>query len=916
MDRKSKLRMPGTGGGADTPDDILVSGALRVDLADQKVTIDGDAVTLAPKVYELLVILLSQPLRVHTRDALFERLWPQSVLLDANLTTTVSQLRKSLSEPLRECLRTVPRVGYSWDAEVGRLSRDGRPTVDGDDPEHADPQEIAARASLQTPRFRFRALPLVAAALALLLTIAIVVWVAVDTTRERPIVLMESVDFVDRAETRDWMPLMVEDAMRQQLQLSPRLRLLDPEDSAGLIAAGNALGTEEGADFRLEVVLAAGDMRRGTVELRASLTAEDGETRRWRRTIGDQGPIIAAHALARDIQKVLVDEAPALQWQSITPAATAAYEEGLRAETRGRPMEARRAYERAISLSPGLASARTRLARILADQGHDDLAAAQWQVAAASDSLGPEARSVAQAQALLLNGRPAEAAMVYDGLAQRFADEPAHRWARIDALLRAGGASLPAAERALAAEKRRDSPLDVARFALLEARLRRAQARLEDASVAYQRAAEASARARQPMLLGDARSNLGQIHRARGEHDAAAAAFDAAATAFRDAGSESLARAAELNRLLLPVSSSDPAALGQRAETLEAHARRASAIGNGQIAGQALDAAAVDWLALGELERGRELADEAEVLLRSAAPALRIGPRITLALIDLQEGLPRSALDKLEGLRPVRGSAQDVDLRLLRVRAWRELGQPIRAQDELEAAFRQWNGVELGPTALKKAACAELAIALQRLQVKAAKAVLPRCGTAEEAAIASARAEIAAIEGDRAAVFAAVRDWQAGIARAPQAQGRFGASMALARFLAENGDLAGARLYHSSLDREIVAGLTPPMVARYWLNAAVFAALAGENAAFRDAMARADHAIGPEHAGLRRDYRLLELAAGGPRNREALVAFAREAETAGAVGMKARADRLAGYWLRSSDPWRDSAWWRYGDLLR
>ena len=53
-------------------------------------------VTLTPKVFQTLLILVENHHRVMSKAELFEQLWPQQTVEEANLTQNISILRKAL----------------------------------------------------------------------------------------------------------------------------------------------------------------------------------------------------------------------------------------------------------------------------------------------------------------------------------------------------------------------------------------------------------------------------------------------------------------------------------------------------------------------------------------------------------------------------------------------------------------------------------------------------------------------------------------------------------------------------------------------------------------------------------------------------------------------------------------------------
>ncbi len=75
----------------------IVFKNLVVDQNNKLCSINGEAIALSKKEYELLVFLISHPNYVHSRESLLEELWDNSVSL-RTVDTTVSRLRKKLQE--------------------------------------------------------------------------------------------------------------------------------------------------------------------------------------------------------------------------------------------------------------------------------------------------------------------------------------------------------------------------------------------------------------------------------------------------------------------------------------------------------------------------------------------------------------------------------------------------------------------------------------------------------------------------------------------------------------------------------------------------------------------------------------------------------------------------------------------------
>lgn len=92
----------------------IVRGPVRIDLADRVATLDGGALDLTLKEYELLVLLTSHPGRAFSRDFLLERLWGDDYEgFDRTVDTHIMRLRKKLG-PFGEKIATVWGVGYRF----------------------------------------------------------------------------------------------------------------------------------------------------------------------------------------------------------------------------------------------------------------------------------------------------------------------------------------------------------------------------------------------------------------------------------------------------------------------------------------------------------------------------------------------------------------------------------------------------------------------------------------------------------------------------------------------------------------------------------------------------------------------------------------------------------------------------------
>lgn len=101
-------------------------------------TIDGDArqlsrgavdVHLSPKAFDFLLLLIAARPRAVSKRDLHGRLWPDSFVSDASLTTLVGEVRAALEDTtrVRRFVRTVHRHGYAFCGTAAAIGAPGQP---------------------------------------------------------------------------------------------------------------------------------------------------------------------------------------------------------------------------------------------------------------------------------------------------------------------------------------------------------------------------------------------------------------------------------------------------------------------------------------------------------------------------------------------------------------------------------------------------------------------------------------------------------------------------------------------------------------------------------------------------------------------------------------------------------------------
>jgi DNA-binding winged helix-turn-helix (wHTH) protein len=122
----------------------------------------AEEVKLRPKVFEALKYLVLNNNRLVTKDEMIQALWTDSFVTDDSLVQCLVELRRGLGDDAQGCIKTVPKRGYIFTAEV----RDP-PPAKGEAQRAAEAMPRAKPAG-PMPRARRTAVALVALAMATL----------------------------------------------------------------------------------------------------------------------------------------------------------------------------------------------------------------------------------------------------------------------------------------------------------------------------------------------------------------------------------------------------------------------------------------------------------------------------------------------------------------------------------------------------------------------------------------------------------------------------------------------------------------------------------------------------------------------------------------------------------------------------
>jgi TolB-like protein len=95
-------------------------GPFVLDVVDRSLKRDGAPVALTPKLFDLLVALVTNGGRLVEKDALLKAVWPDVAVEEGNLTKGVFNLRQLLEQEGTRYIETVPKRGYRFAAIVTR----------------------------------------------------------------------------------------------------------------------------------------------------------------------------------------------------------------------------------------------------------------------------------------------------------------------------------------------------------------------------------------------------------------------------------------------------------------------------------------------------------------------------------------------------------------------------------------------------------------------------------------------------------------------------------------------------------------------------------------------------------------------------------------------------------------------------
>lgn len=737
-----------------TDTSVVRIGDLCVDLRYRRLCTPEGEIELASRVFDVLVLFLAEPNRLHTRESMLARIWAGLVVEDGNLTQTVSVLRRLLGEERKQWIRTVAKRGYVFEPPGPvvplELDRDVlRPAATAPAAETASAPDMA-----QAPPLRRRALPWFAAAAALIGLVVSWLLIAGTPSSGRRVALVPLDDPGAGAATR-WPAAVLHSWLEWQLSLTPEIIVLSAAD----LAADNRDGS--GVEV---VLLSATPAGEGRIRLQARTPAgANREAEGPTDTVGELIDTVSSAVLADLLPQRAHEPRPRLHLRA---EQAERYARALQHHRQREWMAYLDLLRSIVDQEPDFGLARLQLAQSLLTFGQyraadEHFAKLQLMTADWPD----DARALLAAQRLTVAQRHGEAAQAFAGLAQRFPNQAQFVLDEARAQLRGGHAAETIALLSTPRWQRQSVALRI----LAQLNLSAAYGTMGDASnarsaalVAQHLAREAgwkyeTAMAAQAVTIADWMQGEGAEHAAR---------FDAVATLYDDAGDP---LRGHLMRFYADLA--DPA---REPTHLPALLTAARANGHQAIEFEALRRASYKFHRLGDFAAYRQYLEQAASLAESSgAHALTHSIAFDRVSEDYLRGELSSALTRAQTLRPLPGKdGLDTNLDVLIAILELRRGRLGAADLVIERADPRGSVVDKAlrreaPEIAFSLACLRGTVALLRGETATAQTDFSRCANSVDPSIALygrlGNAELTLLGGDRSQAQAPLADVHAAL---------------------------------------------------------------------------------------------------------------------------------------------------------
>ena len=145
-----------------TPVNVLYEfGPFQLDPPERLLLCDGQPVSLTPKAFDLLLVLVDRSGHLVEKEELLRTVWPSSFIEEGNLAVTISLLRKALNDDRghHRYIETVSKRGYRFVAEVKRLDDSALVIASTRQAEESRPQTLLPEVNTPPSPQRWRQRP-------------------------------------------------------------------------------------------------------------------------------------------------------------------------------------------------------------------------------------------------------------------------------------------------------------------------------------------------------------------------------------------------------------------------------------------------------------------------------------------------------------------------------------------------------------------------------------------------------------------------------------------------------------------------------------------------------------------------------------------------------------------------------------
>ncbi|HEV2701744.1 MAG TPA: transcriptional regulator [Steroidobacteraceae bacterium] len=436
--------------------------------AERRLSAAGQSISLTPKVFDTLVLLVQRAGHVVSKDELMKALWPRGYVDESNLTKHIWLIRRALGTGEQDSLliETVPKVGYRFVAAVN-VSQAAQTVV-------VTPPATPALSRQTLPAPRRLRLWAAATSVGIALTTAAVWRLAVmpvttvtagSGARAHTVALIGFSNLSRNAKDA-WLAPALSEVLGTELNTAESLRVIPDElvhdasaDLPPAAAGGYGPDTLERLRRRLDAdyIVSGSYLVTGSADnapLRVDIALQDARDGSLLASVSNQADETQLMALVSRAGAALRNKlgappaagaaTPALLAREQPPSVDVARRMGFAIDALQHydPARARDQLLEAVAEAPGYAPAYTRLAQAWSALGyHDKALAAAEQAARYAASLPAEQRLLAEAVAAATHPDWAKAVASWQALVLLKPQNPEYRLKLIDAEAAAGMAS-------------------------------------------------------------------------------------------------------------------------------------------------------------------------------------------------------------------------------------------------------------------------------------------------------------------------------------------------------------------------------------------------------------------------------------------------------------------------------------------